>query len=64
MMRALASVGIFFETEDKHFELTPMAECLKREAMRLIALLFNSDWSDNAWGYFMDSVKTGSTGFQ
>ena len=64
MMRALASVGIFYETENKRFELTPMAECLKKGAMRSVALLFNSDWSDRAWGYFMDSVKTGDTAFE
>jgi len=64
MMRALASVGIFFEKEGKRFELTPMAEYLKAGAMRPIALLFNSDWSDKAWGYFMDSVKTGHTAFE
>jgi hypothetical protein len=64
MMRALASVGIFFETEGKRFELTPMAEYLKTGAMRSIALMFNSDWSDKAWGYFLDSVKTGGTPFE
>lgn len=64
MMRALASVGIFSETKDQNFELTPMAECLKRGAMRSIVLMFNSNWSDKAWGYFMDSVKTGNTTFQ
>ena len=64
MMRALASVGIFFETEAKRFELTPMAEYLKTGAMRSIALMFNSDWSDKAWGYFLDSVKTGDTAFE
>jgi len=64
MMRALASVGIFIEIEDKRFELTPMAECLKTGAMRSMALMFNSDWSDKAWGYFMDSVKTGGTAFE
>ncbi|MFC1888241.1 methyltransferase [Thermodesulfobacteriota bacterium] len=64
MMRALASVGIFIETEAKRFELTPMAEYLKTGAMRSIALMFNSDWSDKAWGYFLDSVKTGSTAFE
>ncbi len=64
MMRALASVGIFFETEAKRFELTPMAEYLKTGAMRSVALLFNSDWSDKAWGYFLDSVKTGVTAFE
>ncbi|MCP3954232.1 MAG: methyltransferase [Desulfobacterales bacterium] len=64
VMRALASVGIFFEAEDNRFELTPMAECLQTGAMRSIALLFNSDWSDKAWGYFLDSVKTGETAFE
>ena len=64
MMRALASVGIFFETETKRFELTPMAEYLKTGEMRSIALMFNSDWSDKAWGYFLDSVKTGGTAFE
>lgn len=59
MLRALASVGIFAETEDKRFELTPMAEYLKTGAMRSIALMFNADWSDKAWEYFLDSVKTG-----
>jgi ubiquinone/menaquinone biosynthesis C-methylase UbiE len=63
-MRALASVGFFFETEDKRFELTPMAEYLKTGSMRSIALLFNSNWSDKAWGYFLDSVKTGDTAFE
>ena len=63
MMRALASVGIFSEVEEKKFELTAMAEFLKSGAMRSIALMFNSDWSDKAWGYFMDSVKTGDTAF-
>ncbi|MCP4630708.1 MAG: methyltransferase [bacterium] len=64
MMRALASVGIFSETEGKRFELTPMAECLKTGAMKSIALLFESDWSDKAWGCFTDSVKTGNTAFE
>jgi hypothetical protein len=64
MMRALASVGIFLETEDKQFKLTPMAECLKSDAMRSIALMFNSDWSDKTWGYLLDSIKTGNTAFE
>ena len=64
MMRALASVGIFLETEDQHFELTPMAECLKTGAMRCMALMFNSEWNDQAWEYFLYSVKTGETPFE
>ncbi|MCP3872109.1 MAG: methyltransferase [Desulfobacteraceae bacterium] len=64
VMRGLASVGIFSETENKRFELTPMAECLKTGALRSAALLFNSHWSDKAWEYFLDSVKTGDTAFE
>jgi len=64
VMRALASVGIFCETGGKRFELTPMAEYLKTGAMRSIALLFNSDWADRAWGCLMESVKTGDTAFE
>jgi len=64
VMRALASVGIFAELEDKLFDLTSMAECLKTGAMRSIILMFNADWNDRAWGYLMDSVKTGNTAFE
>jgi hypothetical protein len=64
MMRALASVGIFSETEEKQFELTPMAELLREGAMRSIALMFNSDWSDKTWGFFPESIKTGKTAFE
>ena len=64
MMRALASVGIFAETEERRFELTPMAELLKSGAMRSFALMFNSDWSDRAWERFIDSVRTGGTAFE
>ena len=64
MMRALASVGIFSEMEEKQFELTPMAELLKTNAMRSIALMFDSDWSDKAWTCFPNSIKTGATAFE
>ncbi len=64
VMRALASVGIFSETEDNQYELTPMAECLKTGAMRSIALMFNSDWNEKAWTCFIDSVRTGETPFK
>jgi hypothetical protein len=64
MMRALASVGIFSETEPKHFKLTPMAELLKSGAMRSTALMFNAEWSDEAWLYFLNSIKTGGTAFE
>lgn len=64
VLRALASLGIFFETRNRCFELTPMAECLKTKAMRSIALMFHSDWHDKAWASLLDSVKTGKTAFE
>lgn len=63
-LRALASVGIFFENDDRKFELTPMAELLKTGGMRSFAQMFNSEWSDKAWRYFLDCVKTGETPFE
>ena len=63
LIRALASVGIFFETEGKRFELTPLAELLKTGAMRSIALMFNSDWNDQAWTRLTECLRTGETAF-
>jgi hypothetical protein len=64
LMRALASVGIFSESEDKHFELTPMAQCLRTGSMRSMALMFESEWSDKAWARLLDCVRTGGTPFE
>jgi hypothetical protein len=63
VMRALAGFGIFYENENKTFELTPMAECLKTGALRSIALMFLSDWHDRAWDKLLHSVKTGEIAF-
>ncbi len=64
VMRALSSVGIFNETNDKMFDLTPMAECLKAGALRSAALMFHSPWHENAWNSLLDSVKTGDVAFE
>lgn len=63
MMRALAGLGIFRQTRTGQFVLTPMGECLKSGRMRSIARMFNADWNDRAWAYFMDTLKTGETAF-
>lgn len=64
VLRALASVGIFRETEDDRFELTPIAACLRAGAMRSIALLLQSDWADRAWGCLLEAVRSGGTPFE
>jgi ubiquinone/menaquinone biosynthesis C-methylase UbiE len=63
VMRALACLGIFSETNDGRFELTPMAECLKSDALRPISLMMHSDWHDRAWDNLLESVKTGEKAF-
>jgi hypothetical protein len=63
VMRALACLGIFSETNNRRFELTPMAVCLKSDALRPIALMMHSDWHDKAWDNLLESVKTGEKAF-
>lgn len=64
VLRALASAGVFLETDDHRFALTPISECLcdgpnsSRNAARLTSMpLF---W--RAWGELLEVVKTGKTG--
>ena len=63
VMRALAGVGIFSETSNRCFELTPMAECLRTGVMRSIALMFHADWHDKAWDHLLHGVRTGKPPF-
>ena len=43
ILRALSSVGIFIETEDKVFGLTPLARCLLSDSMGPMVRMFLSD---------------------
>ena len=63
LLRALSSVGIFVETDDRVFDLTPLAQCLLSDAMRPIAQMFLSDWHDKAWKGLNYTVRTGKPGF-
>lgn len=63
LLRALSAVGIFSETGERTFELTPLAQCLCSGAMRPLALMFLSDWHDKAWNELAYSVRTGKPGF-
>jgi O-methyltransferase domain len=67
VLRALASVGVFAETEGRRFTLTPLAECLRsnvpnstREFARFVAIPAAS----GSWDQLMHSVKTGETGLR
>ena len=63
ILRALSSVGVFIETEDQVFGLTPLAECLSSNALRPIARMFLSEWHDKAWDGLSHTVRTGEPGF-
>jgi hypothetical protein len=66
LLRALASVGVFVETEGR-FGLTPLGEYLRTDApgslrdfVRLIGQ--QSFWS--SWGHLLRSVRTGESAFR
>jgi hypothetical protein len=66
VLRALASLGLFAETTDGRFELTPLAEPLQAgapESLRALAIM----WGDTLWapyGQLLHSVRTGEVAFQ
>jgi hypothetical protein len=64
LLRALAGVGIFVESEDGRFALTPMAECLAEGtgSVRSLAIV-RGEWQYQAWGELLYSVETGKSAF-
>jgi hypothetical protein len=63
LLRALSSIGIFVETDDRVFGLTPLARCLLSDAMRPMVRMFLSGWHDKAWNGLNYTVQTGKPGF-
>jgi hypothetical protein len=66
LLRALSSVGIFAETEDGRFILTPLAQCLRSDApdsMRNAARMWGSPFFWRSWGELLHALKTGESGF-
>lgn len=67
VLRALASVGVFAETENRRFTLTPLAECLRSDApdsMKQFARFVAMPGASAAWGELMHCVKTGESGLK
>lgn len=63
MMRALAGVGIFTETEGGLFRNTPLSQCLTRGRLKAAALMFHSSWHDSMWDNLLYSLQTGNPAF-
>ncbi len=67
VLRALASVGVFAETEPRYFQLTPMAECLRGDAPNSVkdtTLMLLDEVHYGAWGNLLHSVQTGESSFE
>ncbi|UCF96924.1 MAG: hypothetical protein JSV89_17345 [Spirochaetaceae bacterium] len=64
VLRALASVGIFAEGQERRFQLTPMASLLQSGSLRSTAMTFHSAWNDRAWMHLLDGLRSGDTPFE
>ena len=65
LLRGLASVGIFRETDPRHFSLTPLAELLRGDhpqSMRQFARMLG-DEHYLAWHDLPTSIRTGQSAF-
>jgi len=66
VLRALASLGIFEETDPRRFALTAMAEPLRSDvpgSLRGSAMLYGERWWWQACGELLHSVRTGQPAF-
>jgi hypothetical protein len=66
VLRALASLGVFAETQPNHFTLTPLAACLQSDvpgSFRACVIVLGEEYY-RAWGEFMHSVHTGGSSFE
>ncbi|MGK3998387.1 methyltransferase [Sorangium sp. So ce1024] len=62
VLRALASIGVFTETEPGRFGLTPVGDCLRSDApgsLRAYALMTGDAWCQNVVINLMSCVETG-----
>jgi hypothetical protein len=67
LLRALASLGVFAETANGDFALTPMAQLLQTGEtgpLRSLALLYGEPWLWEAYGRTLYSVQTGRPAFE
>jgi hypothetical protein len=66
VLRALASLGVFAETELNHFTLTPLATCLQSNTPNSVRarVIMLGEEQYQAWGELMHSVQTGGSSFE
>lgn len=62
VLRALASIGVFHELDDRRFELNEIAEFLRSDhplSVAPLARMLGADYEWKAWGELHHSVRTG-----
>jgi len=67
ILRALASVGIFAETSDGRFRLTPVGATLRSDtpgSLHSFALMVVEGYNWDAWGNLLEGVRSGEVPFQ
>lgn len=67
VLRGLASVGVFAETDSRCFRLTPLAECLRGDAPNSVknsTLMLLDEVHYQSWGDLLHSVQTGESAFE
>lgn len=66
LLRALVQVGLFVESERRHFALTTLGASLRSdmpESVRGFARFVGHDLNSRPWDHLVDSVKTGQPAF-
>lgn len=66
VLRALASVGIFAETSDGRFRLTPIAATLRSDtpgSLHSFAMMMVEGYNWDAWGKLLHGVRSGGLPF-
>jgi O-methyltransferase domain/Dimerisation domain len=64
VLRALASLGIFTEQDNRIFAITPAAEPLRSDvpnSLRDVVIFMGEDWHWEVWGKTLQSVCTGKS---
>jgi hypothetical protein len=67
LLRALASVGVFTELDDRRFELTAVGQHLRAAAAPTLhgwAAFIGRPYYWEAWSHLLDSVRTGENAFR
>jgi hypothetical protein len=67
ILRTLAAIGVFTETEPGLFALSPMGETLRTNvvgSLRPLAICMGGQCNWQAWGDILHSVKTGESAFE